>query len=277
MILALNGGGIRGALQVGALMELSIPLLEAFKDGVYGISVGAIIAAYIAFGFTPADLSEIFKEWIDVPLTPPSISALSTAYATSKGGLDDGSIIRERMRRDFAKKGLDFDTLRIRDAHIPLHVIATDVENVRSVIFGRSMRVWDAVRASFSLPLIFEPHAIDGKLFVDGAILCTDISHCIPAGDRPNAFFLLTTRSIPSESYFEVVWSGPSTRASYDIQKRYPDRTCLIVDNETPTFDMWSNTERVTATIERGRAAMRKFLSDHIGFFGPSADTKKCS
>ena len=277
MILALNGGGIRGALQVGALMELSTPLLEAFNDGVYGISVGAIIATYIAFGFTAADLSEVFKEWVDVPLNPPSFSALSNAYNASKGGLDDGNIIRERMRRNFAKKGLDFDTLRIRDALIPLHVIATDVENVRSVIFGKSMRVWDAVRASFSLPLIFEPHVIDSKLFIDGAILCNDISHCISADDRANTFFLLTTRSVPSESYFEVVWSGPSTRASYDIQKRYPDRTCLIVDNETPTFDMWSNTERVTATIDRGRAAMREFLAVHAGFFGPSAEIKKCS
>jgi hypothetical protein len=277
MILALNGGGMRGALQVGALMELSCSLLETFKGGVYGISVGAIIATYIAFGFTPSDISEIFKEWVDVPLTPPSISALANAYSASKGGLDDGSIIRERMRQNFAKKGLDFDALRIRDAHIPLHIIATDVLNVQSVSFGGSMRVWDAVRASFSLPLVFEPHNIQGKLFIDGAVLCGDISTCIPVADRPNAFFLLTTRSIPSESYFEVVWSGSSTRSSYDIQKRYPDRTCLIVDNETPTFDMWSNTERVMETIDRGRAAMRDFIATHADFFGPSADTKKCS
>jgi hypothetical protein len=259
-------------------MELSsCSLLETFKDGVYGISVGAIIAAYIALGFTPADLAEIFKEWVEVPLTPPSISALANAYSASKGGLDDGSIIRERIQRDFAKKGLDFNALRIRDAHIPLHVIATDVLNVQTVAFGGSMHVWDAVRASFSLPLVFEPHSIHGKLFIDGAILCTDISTCIPVADRKNTFFLLTTRSIPSESYFEVVWSGPSTRASYDIQKRYPDRTCLIVDNETPTFDMWSNTERVMETIDRGRAAMREFLGTHEDFFGPNAEIKKCS
>jgi len=277
MILALNGGGMRGALQVGALMELSCSLLDTFKDGVYGISVGAIIATYIAFGFTPADLAEIFKEWVDVPLTPPSIAALSNAYISTRG-LDDGSVIRERMRHDFAKKGLDFDALRIRDAHIALHIIATDVLNVQSVTFGGSMRVWDAVRASFSLPLIFEPHEVQGRLFVDGAILCSDISTCIPVADRPKTFFLLTTRSIPSESYFEVIWSGPSTRASYDIQKRYPDRTCLIVDNETPTFDMWSNTERVTATIDRGRAAMCEFIGTHDSdFLGPSADTKNCS
>jgi hypothetical protein len=261
MILALNGGGIRGALQVGALLELSDSQAKTlFEDGIYGISVGAIIATYLAFGFTPSDLAEIFAEWVDVPLTPPSIAILKNVY--SNKGLDDGSVIRERFRKNFlAKKGLKFDDLRIGDAGVPLHIIATDVENVQTVMFGKSMRVWDAVRASFSLPLVFEPHSINGKMFIDGAVLCSDISRCIPAKDIPNTFFLLTARSAPSESYIDVIWSGPSTRASHDNHKRHPGKTCLIVDNDTPTFDMWSTLESVKTTIERGRVAMREFLS----------------
>jgi hypothetical protein len=259
MILALNGGGIRGALQVGALLELSDSQAKAlFKDGIYGISVGAIIATYLAFGFSPSDLAEIFAEWVDVPLTPPSIAVLKNVYSTK--GLDDGSVIRERFRKNFRLKGLNFDDLRIGDADVPLHVIATDVENVQTVVFGKSMRVWDAVRASFSLPLVFEPHSTNGRLFIDGAVLCADISRCIPAKDIPNAFFLLTTRSIPSESYIDVIWSGSSTRACYDTLARHPETTCLIVDNETPVFDMWSTVESVHTTLERGRVAMREFL-----------------
>jgi predicted acylesterase/phospholipase RssA len=138
---------MRGALQVGALLEFpERQLLDTFKDGVYGISVGAIIAVYIAFGFTPSDLAEIFEEWSDVPLTPLSMSSFSNLYAAK--GLDDGVVIRERMQKNFLKKGLDFDTLKIRDALIPLHIIATDLTNVRVVLFGKSMRVWDAVRSS---------------------------------------------------------------------------------------------------------------------------------
>ena len=134
MILALNGGGMRGALQVGALLEFpSEDLCKTFCDGVYGISVGSIIATYIAFGFSAHDICEIFAEWVDVPLAPLTILSLKNAYSETHGGLDDGSIIRERMRQNFAKrKGLDFDSLRIADAHIPLHIIATDVERVQS-------------------------------------------------------------------------------------------------------------------------------------------------
>ena len=56
MILALNGGGMRGGLQVGALAELARQTGEPtvhklFPGGVYGISVGAIVGSYVAFGF----------------------------------------------------------------------------------------------------------------------------------------------------------------------------------------------------------------------------------
>jgi hypothetical protein len=282
MILALNGGGIRGALQVGALLEFpSENLLETFCDGVYGISVGAIIATYIAFGFTVADISEMFVGWSEVPLRPITIQSLKHAAYSDAKGLDDGGIILERMRRNFAeKKGMDFYSLRIADARIPLHIVATDVEHVKTVIFGKSMRVWDAVRSSISLPLIFTPHEIQGRLFIDGGILCSDISKCIPADDHARTLFVLTTRSIPSKSLSDVVISGVSSRAAYDIQIRYPDRTCLIADDDTPTLDMWSTPESVRAIIETGRAAMREFLSnDHAPDFvlGPSASIKNCS
>ena len=279
MILALNGGGMRGALQVGALLEFPGSLLDTFKDGgVYGISVGAIIAAYIAFGFTPADLADIFEEWSDVPLTPLSIASLTKVYAAK--GLDDGSVVRERMRRNFfSKKGLDFDTLRIRDALIPLRIVATDLTNVRLVLFGQSMHVWDAIRSTISLPKVFTPHVIYDRLFVDGGVMCSDISRCIPVEDHTRTFFLLTARSIPSVSFVEAIAACSSTRGSHDIKARYPSNTCLIVDDDTPTLDIWSSVEKVQVAVEKGRAAMRAFLHAHDDpvFLGPSAETKKCS
>ena len=276
MILALNGGGMRGALQVGALLEFPGKLLDTFKDGVYGISVGAIIATYIAFGFSPADLAEIFEEWSDVPLTPPSVASFTNMYAAK--GLDDGSVIRERMRRNFfLKKGLDFDTLRIRDALIPLHIVATDLTNVRVVLFGKSMHVWDAVRASISLPMVFTPQIIHDRMFVDGGVMCSDISACIPLKDRDNTFFLLTSRSIPPppEHYLDAVTSCVSTRGAHDIKALYPSRTCLIVDDDTPTLDIWSSVENIQSAVEKGRSVMRTFLQ--ADFLGPSAETRNCS
>jgi len=48
--LGLGGGGVKGILHIGALLELSKKQELVFPDGVYGISVGSVIGTYIAFG-----------------------------------------------------------------------------------------------------------------------------------------------------------------------------------------------------------------------------------
>lgn len=48
--LALGGGGAKGILHVGALQELSKRQPLDFPKGVYGSSIGSILATYIAFG-----------------------------------------------------------------------------------------------------------------------------------------------------------------------------------------------------------------------------------
>ena len=60
--LGLNGGGMRGSLQIGALQELAEQedekqLSNIFTDGVYGISIGALIATMIAFEFSVVELN----------------------------------------------------------------------------------------------------------------------------------------------------------------------------------------------------------------------------
>ena len=80
MILALNGGGMRGALQAGALSELSTQvgepeLWKLFPGGVYGISVGAIIGG----GFRRDSLVQRFVG------KPSQLSALTQKLAVQGG------------------------------------------------------------------------------------------------------------------------------------------------------------------------------------------------
>ena len=61
--LCLNGGGIRGALHVGALRAFGTQHLhELFPDGVYGISIGAVVCALIAFEFTLDEIANMSRE-----------------------------------------------------------------------------------------------------------------------------------------------------------------------------------------------------------------------
>lgn len=270
MILALNGGGMRGALQAGALSELSAQvgepeLWKLFPGGVYGISVGAIIGAYVAFGFSAQNISDILLEWAGVPLDPPRLESLVKFRETN--GLDDGRVIRERLRQDFAKRGFDFESLRIRDARIPLRIIATDCVNVRSVIFGPNVRLWDALRSSTSVPFVYKPHTFSCGTFIDGVELCPNIMSAIPMADRPNVFFLLISRSIPvkPQQFFETMASFKSLHATRKIHERYPTMTCLLTDDETATFNVWGSKESSQSTAALGARRFRHFATEGAG------------
>ena len=284
MILALNGGGMRGGLQVGALSELARQtgepeVYKLFPGGVYGISVGAIVGTYVAFGFRMDDISEIIIEWASVPLSPPTLQSL--LQFPNEHGLDDGAVIHERLRQDFSKRGMDFDKLRIGDALIPLHVIATDCVNVRSVIFGKGVKVWDALRSSTSLPLVYKPHTFECGTFSDGFLMCDNIMNTIPVADRPRTLFLLITRTIPTDirvfmATFHVL---KTMRACRKIKDAYPETTCMLIDDETESINIWSSKESARVVVERGVSIFREFYTDALraACFAPKAVTMNSS
>ena len=283
MILALNGGGMRGGLQVGALTELARqtgqPLVhKLFPGGVYGISVGAIVGTYVAFGFSTDDISNIIVEWASVPLSPPTLQ--SFLEFPTEHGLDDGEVIHARLREDFSKHGMNFDELRIGDALVPVHRVATDCMNVRSVVFGKGVKVWDALRSSTSLPLVYKPHTFECGTFSDGVLMCDSIMSVIPVEDRPNVLYLLITRTIPVNiqvfmATFPVLRSMRACRKTKDT---YPKTTCLLIDDETESINIWSSNEGARAVVERGVSIFREFYDGFFtAFLSPKAVIKNCS
>lgn len=60
-----------------------------------------------------------------------------------------------------------FGERRFEDTRIPLHVVATDLENGQKVVLGAG-RVRDAIRASIAIPYVWKPWKIDGRMLMDG-------------------------------------------------------------------------------------------------------------
>lgn len=263
---------------MGALAELARQTREPavhklFPGGVYGISVGAIVGSYVAFGFSMDEISEIILEWSSVPLSPPNLQSI--LEISRSHGLDDGSVIRERLRETFSKRGMNFDELRIGDALIPLHIVASDCLNVRTVIFGKSVKVWDAIRSSTAIPLVYKPHVFECGTFSDGAVLCDNICSVIPTADRPNTLFLLITRTIPLniEAFMETFHVLKTMRSCQTICRRYPATTCMLIDDETAAINIWSSKESAEAVVEKGAAIFRKFYTGiFTGLLEPNAD-----
>ena len=265
-ILALNGGGMRGALQIGALQELAEEsteqtLSERFSGGIYGYSIGALIATLIAFEFDMSEfssLTEVLGNMQDA-LHPLRLQTL-LSFAQTRGA-DDGSKIRVVMANAFAKHGMNLDTLRVGDAAIPLHIIASDLTDLKAVIFGPSVLLWDALRASFSLPYIFTPHTIGTHLYVDGAVLCLNISKVVPVAKRESTLFLLTahTKDFTTKYYLDNVPFARNFMETHDTRDRYPQNTCLLIEDDAKMFSVWKSEEIVENLLAIGRRCYAEF------------------
>ena len=150
--LALGSGGARGFAHIGLLKVLKS---EGIKiDLIAGSSMGALIGCFYASGSDLELLQRVslqFKRKYFMDLTVPRM------------GFVAGKRIEEYIRIFTKNQNLE-------DLSIPLAVLATDIEKGERVIFTEGP-AYEAVRASISIPGVFVPKRINGKLLVDGGLM----------------------------------------------------------------------------------------------------------
>ena len=155
MGLALGGGAALGAAHVGVLKAFAEKGIK--PDMISGTSIGAFVAAHVAFGKPVDEIEKIALDldWLDV-----------TAFKISKMGL----LTNKRL----GKQILDhLGMVTIEEAQIPLCMIATDITNGEKVVLNEGP-LHKAVMASSCLPGIFAPVEWDNRLLVDG-FLCENV------------------------------------------------------------------------------------------------------
>ena len=182
--LTLSGGGAAGLAHIGVLKvfeEAGIPV-----DLVTGTSMGSIVGALYAMGYTPeqmeqvvlqAEWRELFEERIrreHLPMDEKQYDGLFNISFPVEGtqvkfptGLVSGNHIFNMLARlTWPYHDLD-DFLQLPR---PFLCIATDLETGEQVILDQGF-LPDALRASMSIPSIFDPVWVDGKYLVDGGIV----------------------------------------------------------------------------------------------------------
>ena len=154
--LALSGGGARGLAHIGVLKVLEREGIRV--DFLAGTSMGGLIAAGYAAGFDTAYLEQValrMSRWRKLlPLVDRSLPGL---------GLVKSHRVRQYLASQFGE--MTFDQLRI-----PLALVAVDLLSGEEVVLQSGM-VAEAVRATVSLPGVFAPFPLDGRLLVDGGVL----------------------------------------------------------------------------------------------------------
>jgi len=182
--IALSGGGARGLAQIGVLKV--IDSLGIKIDYISGTSTGAMIGALYALGYSGCEIEDIFKTiaWREILSDKIKRNNLYIGekrwkpYANQFFALDDNfapqlpqafysghRLINKFFELTYPVAHVtEFDSLMI-----PFRCTATDVFTGRLKTF-KNGSLPEAIRASMSLPSVFEPFYYQGNLYIDGGI-----------------------------------------------------------------------------------------------------------
>ncbi len=151
--LVLSSGGARGLAHIGAIEELE---RQGYRiTSVAGCSMGALIGGVYAAG----KLGE-FREWMKTIDRRKMLEL--TDFSLSLNHIAKGSRIIEAI--------MEFvPDMPIEDLPIPYCAVATDWKTGREVVL-RKGSLFEAIRASISLPSFYEPVLRDGMILIDGGV-----------------------------------------------------------------------------------------------------------
>lgn len=152
--LVLGSGGARGLAHIGVIHWLEE---NGFKiESISGCSIGAIVGGVYAAGKL-----DDFEEWSQAITRIDIVRLLDLSW--KRNGLVKGEKIINSLTE------LVGDVM-IEDLPINYTAVATDISNEKEVWLS-SGRLFDAIRASMSLPLFFTPFNYKGVDLIDGGVL----------------------------------------------------------------------------------------------------------
>ncbi len=157
----LGAGASKGFAHIGVLKVLESHRIPIHM--VVGTSVGSFVGSLYAYGYNPYQLQTI-------------------AFAIQKDDvadyiIPDNGFIKGEKLENFVNQKVKYTT--IDKFRIPFYAVATNIQAGEEMVFGRG-NTGRAVRASCSIPGIFNPVVIGNKAHVDGGVvdpIAVDVAH----------------------------------------------------------------------------------------------------
>ena len=152
--LVLSSGGARGLAHIGAIEELEA---QGYRiTSIAGCSMGALIGGVYAAGKLPE-----FREWMKTVDKKKMLEL--TDFSLSLNHIVKGTRIIKAIM-EFVPDVL------IEDLPIPYCAVATDWISGHEVVIDKGS-LFEAIRASISLPSFYEPVRRDGMILIDGGVV----------------------------------------------------------------------------------------------------------
>lgn len=271
--LVLAGGGARGFAHIPVLEILEAEGIPV--DLIIGTSAGSLIGGFYCAGYTPEQIRTLLtdldweKVFTDNPQSPfeDYLNSNSKQFAvlsvnlTKNGskGLITGQYVYNLFRSYLGKipSFIDFDSL-----HIPFRAVAADLLTGETVILSQG-DLAESMRASMSLPTIFEPVLIGNRYLIDGTV--TNNVPIKAAKDLGYDIVIVSDISVPMEDDPDAFESSPVMAAAQMLtmqlnnvtqtQTEYAD---LII---TPDIKKYGTMDYLKANeiIKKSRASVKNY------------------
>jgi NTE family protein len=239
--LVLGSGGAKGLAHIGVIRWLEAHDYEI--RSVSGCSIGALIGGMYAAGKLDA-----YEEWVLGISKADILSMLD--FNVGSGGLVKGEKIIEALA------GMAGDLL-IEDLPITYTAVAADIYDEKEVWLQKG-RLFDAIRASISIPLFFTPYEVNGRILVDGGIL-----NPVPIGPTLSDHCDLT---VAVNLMGKPVYETPEHATSSLIQG---DKD--LVEQQAQHESGWALQETIQRYLQELQNSMAsklsEFLAPNMGFY----------
>lgn len=182
---------MKGIMYIGALRELSRHQELVFPGGVYGVSVGAIVGTYLAFGL-PLDLGIESAFNMSAFIPEPDFSKLPEMISLK--GVFSMDTLEKSIVNMFLSKGVDLRTKVIGDAKMPLYIFASNLTKGKPTVFTKNVPVLEALKCSCCIPGVFRPQILYNQVYVDGDLFVPSVDKFMP--DKSKALCLSLKHSL---------------------------------------------------------------------------------
>jgi Patatin-like phospholipase len=240
--IAFGGGGVRGALHIGGLLALEkVRGNLLFPNGVYGSSIGSIVATAVAHNLTATQIQTIFEEHFHLNKVVPSLRLSSLQSMFQRKGLFSMDLLEDTLIQAFLSQGIDLREKPISSSPQKLYIFATNLTTCKPTLFSGDVPILKAILCSCCLPFVFQPQVLFNNIYVDGGVSVQYLDEVVPhdclvfhISKQAQPLFVSKLESISVFEYFGHLYE--TGRKSYTRSNTiwFENNDIEILQNLTP-------------------------------------------
>ena len=276
--LCFSSGGFQGLLFISSLKCLvDNNYIDLNKITTYvGTSIGAVVSFLLIIGYTPEELYIFFKNY-NFKNLELKFDLLLLEKNLENFGLDSCDTFIELITFLFEKKTkLKLSNITLKEFYILTKknfiINATNFNKGTEAILNHKttpdVLVWQAIRMSISIPIIYTPVLYKNEYYVDGG-LCSDIllAYCNPKTTL--GFYIENIDNYELKSLQDLIL-GSILILSNKNKKSYSNYKLIKFKKvNSKIISLNITQECIEEILVAGMKITKEFIlkSDHIGYF----------